>query len=69
MTKHNVKVYRTPKSIFDAQLKAWDAVEKQISSDSNQGPFIKKVLDSQKEWAKRVGYYYFNNEADFRTAY
>jgi TRAP-type mannitol/chloroaromatic compound transport system substrate-binding protein len=69
MTKHGVKVYRTPKSVFDSQLKAWDEVEKQISSDAKQGEFIKKVLASQKEWAKRVGYYFFNNDADYRTAY
>lgn len=67
--KHKVQVKRTPKDIFDAQLKAWDEVEKQITGDSQQGPFIKKVLDSQKEWAKRVGFYFFNNDADYRTAY
>ena len=55
--------------MFDSQLKAWDEVEKQISADAKQGEFIKKVLVSQKEWAKRVGFYYFNNDADYRTAY
>ncbi len=69
ITKKGVTVKRTPKSIFDAQLKAWDQVEKEITSDSAQGPFIKKVLASQKEWAKRVGFYFFNNDADYKTAY
>jgi TRAP-type mannitol/chloroaromatic compound transport system substrate-binding protein len=67
--KHKVQVKRTPKSIFDSQLKAWDTVEKQITSDGQQGPFIKRVLDSQREWAKRVGFYFFNNEADYQSAY
>ena len=38
-------------------------------ADSAQGPFIKKVLDSQKAWGKRVGFYAINNEADFKSAY
>jgi len=66
---HGVKVKRTPKSIFEAQLKAWDEVEAELVKDPQQGPFIKKVLDSQKAWAKRVGFYYLNNDADWRTAY
>lgn len=67
--KKGVKVKRTMKSIFEAQLKAWDDVEKELVADSAQGPFIKKVLDSQKAWAKRVGFYFFNNDADYRTAW
>ncbi len=69
MEKNGVKVHRTPKSIFEAQLKAWDQVEKELTADSQQGAFIKKVLDSQKAFAKRVGFYFFNNDADYRTAY
>jgi TRAP-type mannitol/chloroaromatic compound transport system substrate-binding protein len=67
--KHKVSVRRTPKDIFDSQLKAWDVVEKQISSDAQQGEFIKRVLESQKAWAKRVGFYFFNNDADYKVAY
>ena len=69
ITKDKVNVKRTPVSIFQAQLKAWDQVAADLSKDPAQGPFIKKVLDSQKEWAKRVGFYFFNNDADYRTAY
>lgn len=69
ITKKGVTVKRTMKSIFDAQLKAWDEVEKDLVADSAQGPFIKKVLDSQKAWAKRVGFYFFNNDADYKTAW
>lgn len=67
--KDKVQVKRTPTSVFQAQLKAWDEVEAELVADSAQGPFIKKVLESQKAWAKRVGFYYFNNDADYRTAY
>ena len=69
ITKKGVNVKRTPKSIFDAQLKAWDQVEKDLVADPKNGPFIKKVLDSQKAWAKRVGFYFFNNDADYKSAY
>ena len=41
----------------------------EITADPAQGPFIKKVLESQKAWAKRVGFYFHNNEADYKTAY
>lgn len=67
--KDKVQVKRTPTSVFQAQLKAWDEVEAELVKDPQQGPFIKKVLDSQKAWAKRVGFYHFNNDADYKTAY
>jgi TRAP-type mannitol/chloroaromatic compound transport system substrate-binding protein len=67
--KHGVHVKRTPVSIFKAQLDAWDKVVTEISADSAQGPIIKKILDSQKAWGKRVGFYAINNEADFKSAY
>jgi TRAP-type mannitol/chloroaromatic compound transport system substrate-binding protein len=50
-TRFNVKVIKTPKSILEAQLKAWDAI---ITKES-ANPDFKKILDSQREWAKRVG--------------
>ncbi|MEZ5822733.1 MAG: TRAP transporter substrate-binding protein [Bradyrhizobium sp.] len=68
-TKHGVNVKRTPESIFKAQLAAWDKVIADISADSAQGPMIKKILESQKAWGKRVGFYAINNEADFKSAY
>ncbi len=63
--KDKVKVLRTPKDVFDAQIKAWDKLIAKLAED----PFMKKVMESQKAWAKRVAYYYFFNEADYRTAY
>ena len=32
-------------------------------------PFMKKVMDSQKAWVKRVVYYTMLNSADYRVAY
>jgi TRAP-type mannitol/chloroaromatic compound transport system substrate-binding protein len=69
ITKHGVHVRRTPESIFTAQLAAWDKVIAEISADSAQGPMIKKILESQKAWGKRVAFYNINNDADFKSAY
>lgn len=69
ITKHGVQVKRTPVSVFKAQLAAWDKVIGEITGDSAQGPMIKKILESQKAYAKRVAFYSINNEADFKSAY
>jgi TRAP-type mannitol/chloroaromatic compound transport system substrate-binding protein len=69
VTKHGVHVKRTPTSIFEAQLKAWDVVEKELLSNPQQAPIIKRILDSQKAWAKRVGFYFHNNEGDYKMAW
>ena len=65
LNDHGVKVYRTPQSVMDAQLKSWDTVLAQL----NQDPFFKKVVDSQREWSHRVAYYMLNNQADYRLAF
>jgi TRAP-type mannitol/chloroaromatic compound transport system substrate-binding protein len=64
--KHKVNVIRTPKSVFQEQLKAWDVVSKKLQSED---PVFKQVVDSQLAWAKRVAYYMFLNEADYRLGY
>jgi TRAP-type mannitol/chloroaromatic compound transport system substrate-binding protein len=69
VTDNGVHVKRTPLSIFQAQLTAWDEVEKELLSNPEQAPIIKKILDSQKAWAKRVGFYFHNNEGDYKTAW
>ena len=69
INKHGVHVKRTSEAIFKAQLAAWDKVIDEITADPAQGPFIKKVLESQKAWGKRVGFYAINNEADYKAAY
>jgi TRAP-type mannitol/chloroaromatic compound transport system substrate-binding protein len=64
--KHKVKIMRTPKSVFQAQLAAWDKITKKLSDED---PFFKKVVESQRAWAKRVVYYHFLNEAEYRMGY
>jgi TRAP-type mannitol/chloroaromatic compound transport system substrate-binding protein len=66
ITKDKVQVSRTPKAIFEAQIKAWDVVTAKLEAED---PFFKEVLKSQKDWARRVAYYGFFNEADYRSAY
>jgi len=63
--KDKVAVHRTSKDIFQTQIKAWDGLIAQLEKD----PFMKKVMDSQKAWTKRVAYYEFFNSADYLTAY
>src|SRR5210317_2062275 len=64
--KHGVNVYRTPDSVMQDQLNAWDVVAKRISESD---PFFKKVLDSQMAWAKRHGAYALNNAPNYQGAY
>jgi TRAP-type mannitol/chloroaromatic compound transport system substrate-binding protein len=64
--KHKVNVIRTPRDIFEVQLKAWDKLTEQMSAED---PFFKKVVESQRDWAKRVAYYELVNEADFALGY
>jgi TRAP-type mannitol/chloroaromatic compound transport system substrate-binding protein len=65
ISKDKVNVQRTPKDVFEAQIKAWDGLIAQLASD----PFMKKVMDSQKEWVKRVVYYNMTNATDYRGAF
>ena len=60
-----VNVLRTPQSIFDAQIKAWDGLIAVLGQD----PFIKKVMDSQKAWVRRVTYYTMLNATDYKGAF
>ena len=64
--KQKVSIYRTPKVILDAQLKAWDTV---IAKRSAENPLFAKVIASQKAWAKRVMYWHNNVQVDQRAAY
>jgi TRAP-type mannitol/chloroaromatic compound transport system substrate-binding protein len=65
-TQHKVNVYRTPRPILDAQLKAWDAVIKKRSADN---PLFVKVIESQKAWAKRVMYWHNAVQVNQEAAY
>jgi TRAP-type mannitol/chloroaromatic compound transport system substrate-binding protein len=65
VNEDGVTVVRTPQDVFDAQLKAWDVLIARLAEDD----FMRRVMDSQKEWAKRVVYYDINNAADYNAAY
>ena len=60
-----VTVHRTPQAILSAQLDAWDALIPELEQDE----FMKRVLDSQREWVERVTYYTLMNSPDYQLAY
>ena len=60
-----VTVHRTSQEILQAQLGAWD----QIIADLETDEFSKKVMDSQRVWVEKVGYYELMNSADLALAY
>ena len=61
-----VKVYRTPQSVMNEQLKAWDVL---IGRMTKEDPFFDKVLKSYKGFAQRAAFYYLLNSADYKLAY
>jgi TRAP-type mannitol/chloroaromatic compound transport system substrate-binding protein len=63
--KDKVNVIRTPQGVFDAQIKAWDGLIEILAKD----PYMKKVMDSQKAWVRRVVYYNMNNATDYKGAF
>src|SRR5688572_6088377 len=65
ISKDKVNVLRTPQAVFDAQIKAWDGLIDQLGKD----PFMKKVMDSQKEWVRRVVFYGMMNASDYKGAF
>ena len=70
--KRGVQVIKTPDSVLNAQLQAWDAVIDAQQKDANSGAFFKKVIDSQKAWVKRTSAYLQvnnNNSAALEAAY
>jgi len=48
LLKKGKKIIRTPQSVLDAQLKAWDTV---IADKSKDNPEFVAILKSQKAWA------------------
>ncbi len=63
--KDKVNVARTPQSVFDAQIRAWDGLIATLGAD----PYMKKVMDSQKAWVRRVVHYTQLNSTDYRGAF
>ncbi len=65
INKDKVNVLRTPQGVFDAQIKAWDGLIDVLAKDE----FMKKVMDSQKAWVKKVVYYNMMNATDYKGAF
>ena len=66
MNEHKVNVYQTSDAILAEQLKGWDKV---VGDFSAKDPFFKKIVDSQKAYAKRVIKYLLMNQPNYRLAY
>jgi len=64
--KLGVNIYRTPDGIMADQLKAWDVI---VDKFNKTDPFFKKVVDSQKGYAKKVMAYLLLNSPDYGMAY
>jgi TRAP-type mannitol/chloroaromatic compound transport system substrate-binding protein len=64
-TKQGVKAIKTPDSVLEAQLQAWDKV---IAAQSEE-PFFKRVIESQKAWGQRVTGFFNQYDADQKMSY
>ena len=64
--EQGVNVHRTPDSVMQAQLEAWDIVTDRISGED---AFFAKVIESQKTYAKNVMGYLNLNQPDYKLAY
>jgi TRAP-type mannitol/chloroaromatic compound transport system substrate-binding protein len=60
-----VNVKRTPTAVLEAQLAAWDTLIPTLEQDE----FIKRVMDSQREWTERTVFYEIMNAPDYELAY
>ena len=65
-TTDKVSFYKTPDAILRTQLEVWDKI---CAAKSAENPIFKRVLESQKAFAERVGRYSFDYNVDFRMAY
>ena len=64
--EQGVNVYRTPDSVMQAQLDAWDIVVERMSGSDE---FFAKVIDSQRAYAETVMNYLNLNQPDYKLAY
>jgi TRAP-type mannitol/chloroaromatic compound transport system substrate-binding protein len=65
INEDGVNVHRTPEDIMRAQLEAWDEVVASLVQDD----IFNRIVESQKAWGERVGFYSLMNSADYRAAY
>src|SRR5690606_4291716 len=60
-----VSVLRTPQDVLDAQLEAWDKIIPTLEQDD----FMRRVMDSQRQFVERVVFYELMNAPDYALAY
>ncbi len=63
---HKVNVYQTSDEILAAQLKGWDTV---IGEFVAKDPFFAKIVQSQKDYARKTMKYLLMNQPNYRLAY
>jgi TRAP-type mannitol/chloroaromatic compound transport system substrate-binding protein len=66
LQKGGVKFYKTPDSVLQAQLKAWDEITKKKSAEN---PMFKKVLESMEKFAMRACRWQNDTNVDFKMAF
>jgi TRAP-type mannitol/chloroaromatic compound transport system substrate-binding protein len=66
VAESGVKPFATPKDILAEQMKSWDKV---IADFSAKDPLFKKIVDSQKAYAKSVMKYLLLNQPDYSIAF
>jgi len=64
--KDNVKFYKTPDALLQAQLTIYDQVAAKKSADN---PLFKEIVDSQRVFAERVVKWDMDNNVNRRMAY
>lgn len=70
--RQGVQARPLPRAVLDAQLAAWNTVIARLEGDNSSpsnGPFFKKVCDSQREWCRRVGNFFLRYEASQVVSY
>lgn len=66
LQKGGVKFYKTPDTILQAQLKAWDEITIKKSAEN---PLFKKVLESMEKFAMRACRWQNDTNVDFKMAF
>jgi len=64
--ERGVNFYKTPDAILQRQLEIWDQI---IERRSAENPLFKKVLDSQRAFAERVGRWHGDTNINYGMAY
>jgi TRAP-type mannitol/chloroaromatic compound transport system substrate-binding protein len=65
-SKQNVRFFRTPDSVLQRQLVAYDGV---AAKKAAENPQFKEIAASQREFAQRVVKWYLDTQAPHRPAY